>query len=726
MGIIAVAQYTIKSISESLTYDGSFDRGTELWSQNKTTYEAVTSTQVVKDSTSEYGGNVLSITGDKWIYAKDYIPLRKERIYKLTFRAKQKTQPTNATDKNKAYAGFYLVDINKTAVSATGIYGGNSYFAASSRTLTSSWQEFTGYASVTSTPKSGVTTLPSNAAYFKPMFIVNYSGGNGVALVDILAYEDITDAWDLEQDLNNKVDNDSESVFNALTDNGRIQGIYMENNQLYINGQYINAKNLTVKDINNNLTLGVDENGNVTIRAANLSIGSKSVATNESVDNLENRVSAAESKVSETAITNTIKKNFYTKTETENQITSKGYQTESQIQQKIDSFEVKVGSSGGYNELFNTGFNAGILNWEMHNSPNIDFNPDAPNTFGKVIAITGTASGQDSGINQSFTTIPGKEYTCSFYAEPHGVTNVPTAIGIDGVSVINIANNSFRRYNFTFTATKTSYTFVAYSKLKNGTFYLGRPMINAGEILYEYSPNTNEILSTTAQFTTEGMTISSLGAGVQTNINTDGMNITRTTDGASLLKTTSNGVRVKGGMFYVEDDKNGYTYFWGRDIVINDQRALVGTNATPESSLSANKLYINYDNDFINGVELQGNITNWGKPILTENGYNSYQDNGYLSLSNGFILQWGKIKTAIGNGDHVTGLAFSYPIKFPNAVFHCDATILNVDDGYGGIEYLYDGGVTKYDENGGYFWAKNRTENKWGTTMTITWFAIGK
>ena len=293
MGIIAVAQYTIKSISESLTYDGSFDRGTELWSQSKTTYEAVTSTQVVKDSTSEYGGNVLSITGDKWIYAKDYIPLRKDRIYKLTFRAKQKTQPTNAADKNKAYAGFYLADMNKTAVSATGLSGGNLYFAASSKALTSSWQVFSGLASMTDTPKAGVTTLSSNAAYFKPMFIVNYSGGNGVALVDSLIYEDVTEAWQLEQDLNNKVDNDAESVFNALTDNGKVQGLYMENNKLYMNGEYIRARNLSVVNDNNIETLKVDSKGDVTLNVKSFTLqagATTNVPTKTEVDNSINKI----------------------------------------------------------------------------------------------------------------------------------------------------------------------------------------------------------------------------------------------------------------------------------------------------------------------------------------------------------------------------------------------------------------------------------------------------
>ena len=69
--------------------------------------------------------------------------------------------------------------------------------------------------------------------------------------------------------------------------------------------------------------------------------------------NIEQRVSSAESKITESAITNTVKKNFYTKEETNNQITSKGYQTSSQVQQTVDNLQIKFTESGGYNLLKN-------------------------------------------------------------------------------------------------------------------------------------------------------------------------------------------------------------------------------------------------------------------------------------------------------------------------------------------------------------------------------------
>lgn len=52
-------------------------------------------------------------------------------------------------------------------------------------------------------------------------------------------------------------------IFNKLTNNGAMQGIYMLNNQLYINGQYINARNLSVNNASGYNTFSIDSNGNV-------------------------------------------------------------------------------------------------------------------------------------------------------------------------------------------------------------------------------------------------------------------------------------------------------------------------------------------------------------------------------------------------------------------------------------------------------------------------------
>lgn len=92
-----------------------------------------------------------------------------------------------------------------------------------------------------------------------------------------IAIEDIQDALD------NKVGNSVEDVFNSLTDNGRMQGLYIDNGQLYFNGEYINAKNLSVTNDKGTKTLLIDHLGNISIKASSLSIGGDDVATEAGV-----------------------------------------------------------------------------------------------------------------------------------------------------------------------------------------------------------------------------------------------------------------------------------------------------------------------------------------------------------------------------------------------------------------------------------------------------------
>lgn len=131
-----------------------------------------------------------------------------------------------------------------------------------------------------------------------------------------------------------------------------------------LRGNYIDARQLSVTDGNGKRTLDIDSFGNVNLDVASLKIQSSSVATeafvsgvqegiNETVSNLNSRVDSAEQKVTDTAITNTVKRNFYTKQETENAITTKGYATTAQVQQTAENAQFKFSQSGGYNLIRN-------------------------------------------------------------------------------------------------------------------------------------------------------------------------------------------------------------------------------------------------------------------------------------------------------------------------------------------------------------------------------------
>ena len=96
-----------------------------------------------------------------------------------------------------------------------------------------------------------------------------------------LAIEDVQDALD------NKVGNTHEEIFNSLTDDGKMQGMYVDIDEhgrknFYFNatyiksgkllGDYIDAKNLKVVKDNGDVTLNIDSKGNVDIKARKMQI----------------------------------------------------------------------------------------------------------------------------------------------------------------------------------------------------------------------------------------------------------------------------------------------------------------------------------------------------------------------------------------------------------------------------------------------------------------------
>lgn len=69
-------------------------------------------------------------------------------------------------------------------------------------------------------------------------------------------------------------------IFSKLTNGGKAQGIYLdENGNVYVNGEYVQAKGIRVVDSSGKTTFAIDkETGAVTIAASNFALGDKSIA----------------------------------------------------------------------------------------------------------------------------------------------------------------------------------------------------------------------------------------------------------------------------------------------------------------------------------------------------------------------------------------------------------------------------------------------------------------
>ena len=98
-----------------------------------------------------------------------------------------------------------------------------------------------------------------------------YAAGGTANIIDRQTVSIITDAKSLS----------AEEYFNLLTDNGRIQGIFMRGDQLFINGEYVQTRGLKAVDENGNTTFYINDKGEVELNVKSLMIAGLGAATQQ-------------------------------------------------------------------------------------------------------------------------------------------------------------------------------------------------------------------------------------------------------------------------------------------------------------------------------------------------------------------------------------------------------------------------------------------------------------
>ena len=219
--LLATASITIKHVKDGVDasnkerYDGLFADGIEYWSKDYNNYVKPDGNTTVITSTKQpkYGDKVLNIKNDTWLYSKNKISIKPNSIYRFIFRVRQETAATDNT-KMQIYAG--ATEFNSSGVKIS--VNNGTYFVVSGTNIAPptanqitagdyKWLEYTAYMSTTAknaiTDSKGATLFPAVKAFtsgvstIKPMFIVNYSGGNGTAQVDALIVEEVTDLYEV-------------------------------------------------------------------------------------------------------------------------------------------------------------------------------------------------------------------------------------------------------------------------------------------------------------------------------------------------------------------------------------------------------------------------------------------------------------------------------------------------------------------------------------------------
>lgn len=295
-------------------FDGVFSEGTRFWSTIFNSYVSPNNDTVSKSAnTSIFGGKTLKITNEVWLYSKNPIPIEDEKIYKFTYRVRQLQNPSDI-NKNKVYAGATEFSHDGKKIS---VNNGN-YFVASSISLPVKWKSINGDSApanydpnkddqyewtifekyMSTSSKTAITygasikfpavsAFTSGTKYIKPMCIVNYTGGNGISEIDCLNVEDVTSQYEAAKESANKINNDSQEIFNKVTDEGVKQGLFSKDGKVYVNSQYINTRNFVARDNSNNMTFAIDDNGNVTIKPTTFSL-SPSTSNQTTMVNLLN------------------------------------------------------------------------------------------------------------------------------------------------------------------------------------------------------------------------------------------------------------------------------------------------------------------------------------------------------------------------------------------------------------------------------------------------------
>lgn len=266
---------------------------------------------------------------------------------------------------------------------------------------------------------------------------------------------------------------------------------------------------------------------------------SKIEGVNGSISVLVGRVSSVESKITDEAITNTVKQSFYTKEETENAITSQGYQTASEVQQTVDQLQIKFTQSGGYNFVRNGNAKNGQAHWHDYHLPECIWGIRNDEWTGYEPAIQIYAPNGTTVTNAVYQIvdglIDGEIYTFSALVAGHRGTNRLVVTNSEGNAEIGWSDEAvdclggtnisgWKRISSTFVASgnRCELRLYHYNGRNDSFGWFKQIQINRGSIPLPYSPNPSEIYDGITTIDKDGINVST-SYGAHTQFHSGGM-----------------------------------------------------------------------------------------------------------------------------------------------------------------------------------------------------------
>lgn len=324
--------------------------------------------------------------------------------------------------------------------------------------------------------------------------------------------------------------------------------------QIDANKTEISSTKSKVSTIETNLT-------GITQRVGAVETNQTSV--NGKVISLETWKKSAESKLTKEGLTTIISNHYTTSNDVNGIITSKGYQTHSQVQQTVDKLQAKFTSSGGYNKLYNSAFLTGDLtSWTSFGGGTVTVQNSSNSGFAKSLKFVST--GPSQGVMQSVNNLkPGKKYTLIALVNPGGKTGIQVLENNVYYQVYNSKTSGWETLSVTFTAATTSAS-IRLSTLAGGTagtHYYAGIVFTEGELVVPWSPHPSEVYEGITTIDKDGITVTASNVKSKTTITANGFRIIKTDTNEAVFKVNSSGRLLLDGEFTTHNGNRKSGYF---------------------------------------------------------------------------------------------------------------------------------------------------------------------
>lgn len=455
VSVVSSSESFLTSLDSKLeNYD--FHNDLLYWKENHNLSTPLNTTDAtIISGQGNYGNKVVQVSGQKYVFYGKQIPIDTSRTYRVKFRVRQTTDPITSGEA-RVFAGVASFDVNNQPLT-TVYFGEHRYCAVANQNITvaDGWQEFNGI--ITGEGIDSYNQFIQGTKYAVPMFVINFSNGDGIAEVDICSLEDIT--------LEDNVDGLATRISSA-------------------------EEKITDDAIVNTVTQSISYQSNLESKADVEDLAN--YATSDDLDQAINDVSAS----------------------TDNKIAGidfSPYATKSEVTQTATDMTIKFSSSGGINLLTNSVGFAGTDFWTITGTANSIQNDE--------LTSKGSGSGfvlNDGLLSQNIIVTGDQTYTIATQVKK-GTTGSGYLRVSDGSQIITRSFNAGTAYNYEKSEIKitplgSQITVQLYGDATSGIVFTNT-MANIGTVALQWQHSSGEIYNSNIRMNSNGIRVSQISNG---------------------------------------------------------------------------------------------------------------------------------------------------------------------------------------------------------------------